>query len=290
MKKFALVFCSIFLLVSLLAIYPSVIAFAQDEKSEPPEEKIEISLTYPKLEATAGNIFEFEAQFRYTGEKERQFELKATGPAGWNTYITPSYETAKKILSMTVKPSFTYGDRIRIVASPPTWPLPEAKAYPITLEASSGELKATAEMTAQITALYYMKAIPTLQLYNTTATAGKSSFFSMTVQNQGTAAIDNITFSTTKPDGWTIDFNPEKIETLEAFSDQTVDLNIKPPPKTIAGDYMISLRPSGKEATGDSVDIRVTVETPTIWGWVGVGIILLVVVGLVVIFMRFSRR
>ena len=66
-------------------------------------------------------------------------------------------------------------------------------------------------------------------------------------------------------------------------------MDIKPPPKTVAGDYMITLHVSGKQATADKMDVRVTVETPSIWGWVGVIIIVIVVVGLIVVFMRFGR-
>jgi uncharacterized membrane protein len=53
---------------------------------------------------------------------------------------------------------------------------------------------------------------------------------------------------------------------------------------------MIGVRASGVQKTSEKINIRVTVETPTVWGWVGVAIIAIVVVGLVVIFMRFSRR
>jgi uncharacterized membrane protein len=46
----------------------------------------------------------------------------------------------------------------------------------------------------------------------------------------------------------------------------------------------------GKQASADKMVMRVTVETPTIWGWVGVIIIIIVVAGLIGIFMRFGRR
>ena len=124
----------------------------------------------------------------------------------------------------------------------------------------------------------------------TTARAGEDNFFSLAIGNLGTGAIDDIKFSTTKPDGWTVEFTPEKIDRLEAIDEQTVDVNIIPAAKAIAGDYMISLRASGEQTSADEIDIRVTVESPTIWGWVGVIIILIVVIVLVVIFMRFSRR
>jgi uncharacterized membrane protein len=135
-----------------------------------------------------------------------------------------------------------------------------------------------------------MALVPTTERYNTTVKAGKDNIFSIEVQNQGTAAIENITFSSLKPTGWTIEFTPDKIDSLSAIDSQTIDINIKPPTETIAGDYQITIRTSGEQVSREEVDIRVTVETPTIWGWVGVGIIVLVIAGLAYIFMRFSRR
>ena len=132
--------------------------------------------------------------------------------------------------------------------------------------------------------------VPTSQLYDTRAKSGKDNYFSLEVGNLGTAVINNIKFSTTNPEGWSVEFTPEKIDLLEALDHQTVQMNIKPPPNTIAGDYYVTVRASGTQASTDEVKVRVTVETPTIWGWVGVIIILIVVIGLIVIFMRFSRR
>ena len=70
----------------------------------------------------------------------------------------------------------------------------------------------------------------------------------------------------------------------------TVDVNIKPPPRTIAGDYSVKIQASGDQVTSNELDIRVTVESSTIWGWVGVAIILVVSGGLIFMFLRFSRR
>jgi len=135
-----------------------------------------------------------------------------------------------------------------------------------------------------------LRTLPANERYNTTVRAGKDNFFSLNVQSLSTAAIENITFTTTKPESWLIEFTPDKIDRQEAFLTQTVNVNIQPPPKTIAGDYVIGIRAAGAQVTANEIQIRVTVESPTIWGWVGVAIIVLVVAGLIVIFMRFSRR
>jgi len=168
--------------------------------------------------------------------------------------------------------------------------LPEPGEYKITLEAISGEVKGSVEFKAVITAKYILCVVPAAERYNTDATAGEDNFFSISVGNLGTAAINDIKLSSTGPEGWQIEFSPDKVDLIVAIAEQTIDVNIKPPSKTIAGDYVISLRASGKQTSSGEINIRVTVETPTIWGWVGVGIILVVVAGLVVIFLRFSRR
>jgi len=255
-----------------------------------PEPAIEIAPTYPKLEAIWGDEFEFELEFKYTGIEARDFNLRVTAPEGWTVYMTPQFDKTKRISAIRIEPGYGAGNKMKLLATAPYWPLPEPGEYKITLEAISDEIKGSTELTAVITAIYRLALVPTTERYNTTVKAGKDNIFSIEVGNLGTDAIDNITFSSLKPTGWTIDFSPEKIDSLSAIDSQTIDVNIKPPTKTIAGDYQITLRASSEQVSREEVDIRVTVETPTIWGWVGVGIIVLVVAGLAYIFMRFSRR
>jgi uncharacterized membrane protein len=68
-----------------------------------------------------------------------------------------------------------------------------------------------------------------------------------------------------------------------------VDLTINPPGKTIAGDYALTVHATSDNAS-DDLELRITVLTPSLWGWVGVGIVLLVVAGLAVVFVRLGRR
>jgi uncharacterized membrane protein len=253
-------------------------------------ENLTITPTYPTVEAIAGGTFAFEVELSYIGASPMVFDLRVTAPAGWDVYMTPQYEKDNKISSITLKPSFGTGDTILVNATAPFYPLPDPGDYKIKLEAVSDTVKASTELTARITARYSMQIVPTSQLYNTTAKSGRDNYYSIEVGNLGTAVIDNIKFSTTNPEGWSIEYKPEKIDQLEAFDSQTVQMDIKPPPDTIAGDYNISVRASGTQTSSDEVKVRVTVQTPTIWGWVGVIIIVIVIIGLVITFMRFSRR
>jgi len=258
------------------------------------EPSIEIRALYPTLEGIAGEDFVFEVEFQHIATSVMGepviFNLLTTAPPDWEVYMTPPYEKEKKLSAISLKPGFTFTDKTRVVVKPLFWPLPEPGEYKITLTADSGELKDTVELTAKITARYALVLLPSAERYNTTATSGKDNYFEVTAGNLGTAAIGDIRLSADKPEGWAVEFTPEKLDSLEARDSQKIDVNIKPPPETIAGDYSISLKASGTQTTARDLTIRVTVESPTIWGWVGVIIILLVVAGLVVIFLRFSRR
>jgi uncharacterized membrane protein len=216
-----------------------------------------------------------------------------SGPQDWITYITPTYPKDKRILDIRLEPTLPYQTpqitKINIAVSPPYWLLPEPGEYHITVTATSGEVSGSIDLTAVVTASYQMAVTTPDGRLNTTATAGRDNYFTIEVLNNGSAAIDDFTFSSSKPTDWTVEFSPEKIDSIAALDSQTVEVNIKPPAKTIAGDYQITITAKGKQAQ-DDLAIRVSVETPTIWGWVGVAIIVVVIAGLVYVFMRFSRR
>jgi uncharacterized membrane protein len=258
-------------------------------------ESIEVRPIHPTVEAIAGNDFVFEIEFKYVAAdilgEPRNFDLITTAPQGWEVYFTPQFEKDKHISAIALKPgSVAFSEKTRMVATAPFWPLPEPSDYKITLEVVSGDLKDVIELKAVITANYALILAPAGERYDTKAKAGRDNYFSIKVGNLGTAPIDKITFSPDSPEGWSIQFSPEQVDELEAFGTRTVEMDITPPPETIAGDYMISVRASGVQKTSEKINVRVTVETPNVWGWIGVVIIAIVIMGLVVIFMRFSRR
>jgi len=183
-------------------------------------------------------------------------------------------------------------EQIIVIAIPASWLIPELGEYPITVEVSSGEIKSSIELTAVVTSIpasYSLYLTTSDGRLNTTAQAGKDNYFAIAVANSGTGDIDSISLSTNKPRGWAVELSPTNINSVTAGNFQTVEMNIKPPADAISGDYEIIVRASGTQAS-DRLEIRVTVKTSSLWGWVGLGIIVLVIVGLAVIFMRFSRR
>jgi uncharacterized membrane protein len=287
--RIARMFCLCLGILSLLTLIPSGLILAQEE--EVVEEAVKLEATYRKLEDSYPGIsFEYEVALSYTGPEygvSREFDLTVKAPPDWSTYVTPQYGD-QKLLSLPLKAD-AGSSKIKVHATPPTFTIPEAGEYGITLEATSGEVTGSVELLAVITATYALSLAPVTDLYSTSATSGKDNFYSIVIQNTGSDTLEDIKFSSIKPEGWSIEFSPEQIDALSAGSLQTIDVNIKPAAKAIAGDYQITLAADTSRVT-ESFKVRVTVQTPTIWGWVGIGIILVVIAGVVLIFMRFSRR
>jgi len=288
MRIMRLMGCFLLLLMAVVAIAQPAAVLAQGEQ------QLELSTKYPKLEVTSGEATKFEVELRLAGElggEPIEFSLSATAPKDWSTYITPSYPTDKNIASIELQPGYTVAEKIEVNVGPKYYVSPDPGEYPITLDVTSENVSGSIVLTVVVTAKYTLTLVPAGEgLYSTKATAGKDNFYSIEVQNNGSAAVDSINFSSTKPEEWAIDFSPEKIDSLAAGDSQTVDVNIKPPQNAIAGDYSITLKATGNQASAQDINIRVTVETPSVWGWVGVIIVVVVIGGLIFIFRRFSRR
>jgi len=59
--------------------------------------------------------------------------------------------------------------------------------------------------------------------------------------------------------------------------------------ESLVGDYAVGLNIKG-EKTSDDLEMRVTVKASAAWGWIGIGIILLVIIGLFGLFVSLGRR
>jgi len=86
-----------------------------------------------------------------------------------------------------------------------------------------------------------------------------------------------------------VEFKPEKLEALEPGAAEQVEATITPAAQALVGDYSVTLSVDGEKAY-KSVDLRVTVKAQPIWGWVGTGLIALVIGGMGGLFVWLGRR
>ena len=261
-----------------------------NQEQPPPEEKLELVCKYPTFEGNSGDSFTFDVNLRWLGSEARTFDLALIDvPPKWDAAIVAgAYE--REIPAIGLEPEMKYPEKITVKFAPLPGELPEPGDYVITLEASSGDIKEAFELKAVVTTLYRFAFYPATERLNAEVTAGEENHLSLMVANTGTAVIEEITLLSNKPSGWRVTFNPNEVEGLEPGLVQEVDVVIKPPRETIAGDYSVTLEAVSTGLPWQELELRVTVLTPTIWGWIAILIVLAVIAGLGVMFRRLGRR
>ncbi len=239
---------------------------------------------YPTLKGKAGSPFGFKADLANNSEADKTYGLSFKAPDGWDVVFKPSYQDTQ-ISSLQVKTGASQS--LDITVTPPA--SVQAGDYPVTVTAASASDRANADLKVTVTGSYQIGMTTRTQQFNTEATAGQESPFYVTVQNSGSAPLTNVNLSSTKPDGWTVTFNPSKVDSIDPGASKEVAMMIKPAANAIAGDYMLTVTSSNTQATLDR-DVRVQVSTPTLWGWVGIAVLVVVIGGLLGLFMKLGRR
>lgn len=259
------------------------------------ETKLVLSVTYPSVENPAGKDFTYDITIRNRADTERVVELKAQVPFLWRAYFTPRWQTDTRITSIKIGANST--ETVRFVVTPPVGV--EQGEYPLVFVAQAEEDMAELQLKAVVTGTYELHLGTEAEVTgqgdtrNIQATEGRERLFTLYLWNTGSAPITNVTFYATKPQGWEVTFEPDKLEEIQPLSltlkPEKVMVKIKPPARAIPGDYEVSLIASGAQDR-EQMDLRVTVAAGMGWGWVGVGVVVVVVAGLTGIFVRLGRR
>jgi uncharacterized membrane protein len=246
---------------------------------------IKLTSQYPVLSSASGQTIKFTVDVKNETNKALPTSLVAQSPQGWAVRFKPQFGD-QQISSIQVKENGS--ETISVEIDTPI--TAEAKEYPVTIQARAGAFEASTNIKVSLKGTQDLKMGSLAGTLNTSVIAGAKTPIDFVVGNAGTAPIRNLGFVTKKPsDKWTVEFKPEKIDSLGPGEVRQIKMEILAPDRTIAGDYMLSLTANSADVT-KSVDFRVTVSTPTIWGWIGFGIVGLVVLGLALVFFRLGRR
>lgn len=245
---------------------------------------------YPDLTGPTNQTFKFSVDLKNETDEDLTAALAAEAPAGWRVRIKPQFED-NIISSVALKKDSS--QTLSLDIDPPF--MAKAGEYTVTFKARSGSFTVERKFKVNLTGTYdLIMGIPTIGntlalRHNTSVKVGKKSDVKFLVANTGTAPLLNLAFDATKPEGWSVEFEPKKIDSLKPEDIQTITMTIQTSDRTVAGDYLLTVS-SDSPDTRKSIDFRVTVATPTLWGWIGAGIVAAVVLGLGMVFVRLGRR
>lgn len=253
-------------------------AVAEKKKS------VTITTSYPVLRGPTDATFEFSLEVDNKLDKEKVYNLTSKEPENWEINFKPAYED-KYISSLRLDKN--QSKSVAVEVKP--YRLAEAGEYPINVRVGSADAKAEAKLTINLTGTYKLEAGTPTGLLSLEARKGKLANMSIYVKNIGSATNHNIKFISIKPENWKVEFEPEKIEALKPDELKQVEVTITPAEEALVGDYSVGLNVDG-EKDSKTMEMRVTVKASTTWGWIGIGIILLVIAGLGGLFTWLGRR
>lgn len=246
--------------------------------------KLSLKSRLPSLRGTPRSSFEYTVTVGNDSGKDLTVALSAQGPANFQTTFTEGFGS-NEISSIPVEAGQTKDIKVKV--TPPR----DVKAgdYPVLVKVAAEGATADLRVTLQISGQGRLALSAKGDRLSGEAEIGKSSTYTLMLNNDGTAAVDEIEMSGTVPTGWKVEFNPKTVATLAPNEKKEVQVVVTPSDKAIAGDYVASFRAAAR-GESSAADFRITVTTSTLWGLAGLGIIavaLLVLLGAVA---RFGRR
>ena len=256
---------------------------ADEGKSKEPK-GVKLTTSYPVIRGPSDATFEFSLEVDSKLDEDAVFDLLAQGPQGWDINFKPAYET-KYISSLRIKSKQSTSVAVEVKPAMGA----AAGEYPINVRVSSSGANAEANLTVILTGTYGLEVGTTSGLLSLEARGGRPANMSFYVKNTGSAINHDIKFMTFKPENWKVEFKPEKIDAIEAGGLTQVELIITPYEDALVGDYSVGVNVEGEKAT-KTIEFRTTVKASAAWGWIGIGIIVVVIGGLFGLFRWLGRR
>ena len=245
---------------------------------------VELNTSYPVLRGPSDATLEFSLEVDSKLDKDAVFNLVVQGPKGWDINFKPAYED-KYISSLRIKAN--QSETVAIEVKPSL--TAQEGEYPIKVIVSSSEAKGEAQLKVVLTGTYAFEVGTPTGLLSLNARQGKPANMSFYIKNTGSAINNDIKFVSFKPENWKVEFKPEKIAAIQPGEFEQVEAIITPNDEALVGDYSVNVKVDG-EKDSKNMEFRVTVKASAAWGWIGIGIIVLVIGGLIGLFRSLGRR
>jgi uncharacterized repeat protein (TIGR01451 family) len=238
---------------------------------------------FPAQRGTSSQSFTFNLNIANQTPEDLVFTATAEGPTGWTADVTLTGQATA--VSGTVKASGASNAAVKVTPADNA----VAGTYPIAVVVTVGGKQYPVSLSVEVTGSYSMiVTTPTTNL-SASGNAGAAMTQQFTIQNTGTAPINNVIMSSTLPTNWKATFEPGTTASIAAGQSVTITATITPSSDAVAGDYALSFTARGDEGN-DQVDIRFTVNPSVLGTLLGIAIFIIAIGGLYWAFRRYGRR
>jgi uncharacterized membrane protein len=270
----------------------TVIARGQGVQAQLPLEFIVGSSLPPRLSATVdlpivrgtpNSTFTYRLKVKNDSDQDAPINLDFEAPTGFTVTFR---EAGQEVTSVPIKAGQTGNIDVNVRTERET----PAGEYPILVRVRSDQAADEVNLTAAVRGNFELALTAPDGRLSGRATAGQETPLELILRNTGTAPATEVRLEASSPAQWSVSFEPAVITGLAPDAEVQVKALIKPPDKAIAGDYMVTLRAVPTGGSSESVEFRITVETSTWWGIVGL-VLIAAALGVVTLAVsRFGRR
>lgn len=247
-------------------------------------QRLSLDPELPSVRGTPSSDYTFPVTLHNNSAAEVMVNLDANYPEGFKVSFRKKYESGE-ISTLSVDSGKSVVLEVKVT---PSQRITEGK-YNIELIARSEKATAGTMLELDIRGQANLLLSGRGGLLSGTAVAGKERTYTLTVRNTGTAEARNIGLSSTTPNNWKVEFNPETIDKINPDSSEEVKVTITPSSESITGDYNVTIRANADTVVA-SERFRITVRTSALWGIAAVFIIAAAAVVLVFSVRKFGRR
>ena len=246
--------------------------------------KLAVSAQLPSLRGSPKSSFDYTLTIKNESGRDLTASVAAQAPQYFETSFTQAYGS-QELSSIPIKAGESKD--IKLSVRPPS--TIDAGHFPVTVTVKAEDATAKVALALDVVGQPRLQVSGRNGLLSARAVAARQSSIPVVVTNTGSAPAENVKLSASTPTGWKVKFNPATIDRLVPGKDAQVQALVTPSDKSLAGDYMMSVDATSRGQDASS-QFRVTVDTSTVWGMVGAGVIgvaLLLMLGAVA---RFGRR
>ena len=246
--------------------------------------KLSVTSQLPSLRGSPKSNFEYTLTIKNDSGRNLTVSFAAQAPDNFETSFTEAYGS-QELSSVPIDAG--QSKDIKLKVRPPS--TLDAGHFPVAVTVNAEDASAKVDLALDVVGQPQLRLAGRDGLLSARAVAAQQSSIPIVVTNSGTAPAENVTLSASAPTGWKVSFEPSSIDRLVPGKDAEVQALVTPSDKSLAGDYMVTVRANSRGESASS-QFRTTVSTSTLWGMVGAGVIgvaLLLMLGAVA---RFGRR
>lgn len=272
----------------------TVVAQGANERAEFPLEftvkekapaRLSFETDFPTIRGGSDAAFNYSVTLKNEGDDDLTVSLVADAPRE----LAVTFKSAgKDITNLPTDIKAGASQRIDITATPLT--SLAVGTYPFTVTAQSDTVTTSITLNAEVVGQPQLSITTPDGRLSGKAYINRENQIKLVLRNSGNAPAAGVKLSASAPSGWTVTLDPETVMEVPANGEVEVTTTIKPSENAISGDYVITFRAQPNQSASKSAEFRITVQTSTLWGAVGIALIAVAVAIVGMAVSRFGRR